>query len=195
MTSRTNEERRRETIGKLLDSTIDSLATRGYARTSTSKICSGAGVSQGALFNHFDTRTALVVEATDEICRRHVARLEQLYFDPAQDISMTSVIEFVRASARSTEHAAWQEVMMAARTDEELREAVAPSVAAFEGALADVAERLLPDVSAERAALVVLSLLHMFDSEAITSRVFPNDDLERARTTWAAMLLEREANG
>ena len=35
----------------------------------------------------------------------------------------------------------------------------------------------------------MLSVMHMFDSEAITSAVYPNPELEQRRVAWATGLL------
>ena len=78
---RTQAERREATIARLLDATIDALAERGYAGASVAEICRRAGLSQGALFRHFDTRHAVIGAATDEIGRRHLARFVDAFPD------------------------------------------------------------------------------------------------------------------
>jgi len=71
---RTQQERREETIGKLLDATIDTLADVGYARTSVREICSRAGVPHGALFCHFDSRLELIAAASAHRASARTAR-------------------------------------------------------------------------------------------------------------------------
>lgn len=194
--SRTQRERRTETIGKLVDATIDSLAEGGYAATSTSVICKRAGVSQGALFNHFDKRIDLIVATTEAICTHHLER----YAEAARGVGqleadrVRAVIEFIRASTRTREHMAWHEVMVAARTDAALRERVAPSLQAFEQALLATAATVLdaPPQAHDRVGVVALSIMHMFDSEAVTTAIYPNPDIEAARVEWASELLRRE---
>ena len=126
---RTQQERREETTGKLLDATIEALADVGYARTSVSEICSRAGVSHGALFCHFDSRLELIAAAAEEVGRRHLARL-RAEFDPAENATggksetLARVIGFLDAAAHSRMNAVWHELLVASRTDEELRPAV-----------------------------------------------------------------------
>jgi AcrR family transcriptional regulator len=196
---RTQAERRQETIGKLLDATIECLAERGYANTSTSKICKRAGVSQGGLFNHFDTRVDVIVAATDRICQQHVAQFEvaAAAADEIDQGLVRQMVEFIRMTARSPRHAAWHEVMVAARTDDDLRDGVHDALGRFERALLQTAARVL-DVGQERAerlGVVLLSLMHMFDSEAVTVAVHPNAALEEARVEWVTELLQRELAG
>ncbi len=70
---RTQEERRTTTRKGLLDATLESLVELGYARTTTTEVARRAGVSQGAIFNHFPTKSALVVAATEQLFAELVA--------------------------------------------------------------------------------------------------------------------------
>lgn len=193
---RTQEERRQETIGKLLAATIACLSELGYAGTSTSKIVSRAGVSQGALFNHFDSRVALIVAATEEVCARHLAQFARVV-DVAARLPgdrVEPVVAFARETARAPAHAAWHEVMVAARTDAALREGVRGALARFEAGLLDAAQAVfeVPDARMERFGAVVLSLMHAFDSEAVTVGIVSNEAIEAQRTAWAAEVLRAE---
>lgn len=193
MTRRTQEERRTETIARLIEATIDSLCERGFAATSTQAICTRAGLSQGALFNHFGKRIDLIVATTESICRIHIERLARVTADqPALTTqSLLHLVDFIRASARTREHIAWHEVMVAARTDDELRDRVAPLLGAFEQALLDAGAQLFGRRD-ETFDTIVLSIMHMFDSEAVTTAVYPNPAVEAARTRWVAELLRAE---
>jgi AcrR family transcriptional regulator len=64
---RTQAERRETTRQRLLEATLEALVEVGYARTTTTEIARRAGVSQGALFNHFSTKSALVGAATEAL--------------------------------------------------------------------------------------------------------------------------------
>lgn len=126
---RTQQERREATIGKLLDATIEALAEIGYARTSVSEICSRAGLSHGALFGHFGSRLELIAAAAEEVGRRHLARLRD-EFEPLQNgtgeesDTLARAVLFLDAAAHSRTNAVWHELLVASRTDEELRPAV-----------------------------------------------------------------------
>jgi AcrR family transcriptional regulator len=196
MSRRPQEERRAESIGKLLDATIACLAENGYAGTTTARICSRAGLSQGALFNHFGSRLDVIVAATERIGAAHVADFERLAGPREADTgdSIDALVAFVRERARTPRHAAWHEVMVAARTDAELRARVAGPLQQFEQALLATTRRVLAPGArrAARIGMIVLSCLHMFDSEAVTTAVYPNPDLEAARTAWVADLLRAE---
>ncbi len=193
---RTQEERRKETIGKLLDATITCLAEHGYVGTSTSKIVSRAGVSQGALFNHFDNRVALVAAATDEVCTRHLAQFAHAVAraDTLPGDHVDAMVAFARETTRSRAHAAWHEVMVAARTDAALREGVRDALARFESGLIDAAQAVfdVSDEHVERFGAIVLTLMHAFDSEAVTVGIVANDAIEARRVEWAAEVVRAE---
>ncbi|MAQ14266.1 MAG: TetR family transcriptional regulator [Sandaracinus sp.] len=189
---RTQAERRAATIAKLTDATIAVLADVGYAQASTKVICERAGCSQGALFRHFATRLDLVAEATLAIEARHLDRFATFF--EGWGGKWPALAAFVRAQTRTPVHAAWREVVVAARTDVELRERVGPVLQRFETWLMAIPVRSLGAAPrrAEHAGMVFLSVLHLFDSEAGTAALHRNEELEAGRLRWAADILRRE---
>jgi len=194
-TRRTQAERRAATIAKLLDATIQSLAEAGYAATSTKQICARAGVSQGGLFRHFPTRTAVIAAATAHIAESQVAAIEAL--GAQESLDAHGLVTLAQRLTRSDAHAAWHEVMVAARADPLLREAVAPALMAYEASLHALARSLVPDGHPDpfAAEVVVLTVLHAFDSEAVTRRVHSSPDVENARVLWAERTLRALMEG
>lgn len=208
-TRRTQQQRREATISKLLDAAIASLAEDGFADSSTNRICRRAGVSQGALFNHFPSRVELLEAVIARISERQLTALASLSAlegllgspdgDPGDAPSprLRGLVEFIRARTRTPEHRAWHEVMVAARTDPSLAERMAEPLQRFEQALlATAAAALLPERPADhpdarRLGLIALSIMHMMDSEAVTVAVYPNPELEAERTAWLTELLAR----
>jgi hypothetical protein len=74
---------------------------------------------------------------------------------------------------------------VASRTDEALRIAIAPAVHGFEDAVMTVAENLpAVNMPPREFGTLILSLLHMFDSEASTVVVFETLDVEAYRHKW-----------
>jgi AcrR family transcriptional regulator len=119
---RTNEERSAETRARLLDATIDCLAELGYARTTTTEIADRAGVSRGAQLHHYPTKAALVTAAMahlfdqrDEEFREAIARI------PAGPDRASKAIDHLWTILRGRTFYAWLELVVAARTDAELR--------------------------------------------------------------------------
>lgn len=192
MARRTQAERRDATIERLVDATVDALAEVGYARTTVSEICRRAELSQGALFRQFDTRQALIARATEAIGERHLAAFADVF--GAAPLDLARLVSLIRELCRTPTHAAWHEVMVAARTDDGLRAAVGAVLAAFEAAVLDAVRATLPvpPEHALRVGTFVLSIMHLFDSEAVTVPVKASPAIERARIDWAVDAFKRE---
>jgi AcrR family transcriptional regulator len=124
---RTQAERRETTRKKLLDATIACLTNLGYAGTTTTEVCSRAGVSQGALFKHFPSKIALVSAAAEHLFD---ALRGQYAADFAAVTAKTDRVETaVRVLWQIMDqphlHAAF-ELYLAARTDAELASSLRP---------------------------------------------------------------------
>jgi len=189
---RTQAQRREATIAKLVAATIEALAEVGYARTSVSEICSRAGVSHGGMFRHFATRVELIAAATRQIGHAHVEAIDGLAAGlPKHADPVEALLVFVRDACRTPTQAAWHEVMVAARTDGDLRDQVSGVLQDYEAALHALAVRVVPsdDLDDFDVQVAVMSFLHMFDSEAVTRAVYANVDIEEARLAWAVRAL------
>lgn len=192
---RTQAERKAATMGRLVQATAEALAELGYARATVSEICIRANVSSGALFRHFSSRLALIVHTTETLGEGQLTFVEGLadsMLDTADPVE--TWVRFARDASRSDTHAAWREVMVAARTNAALRTKVSPVLQRYERALQETALRLLAPNAADphRAQMVALSALHLFDSEATTRMVYCNAEIEATRLTWACDMLRRE---
>ncbi len=123
---RTQAERTAETRAKLLDATAECLAELGYARTSTTEICRRAGVSRGAMLHHFPSKAVLVAAACEHIFDRRVDEfrlaIEQI---PLGGDRIGAAIDIVWEMVKSDTFAAWYELIIAGRTDPDLRPHVA----------------------------------------------------------------------
>ena len=64
--ARTQQQRREDTIARLLDASIDTIIEVGYARASAKVITQRAQVSDGALFRHFPTMGDLMAATAHE---------------------------------------------------------------------------------------------------------------------------------
>lgn len=124
---RTQEERREETRGRLLDATVECLLQYGYAGTTTTLVAERAGVSRGAQLHHFPKKADLVRAAIEHVFHRRVAEfratMERI---PAEGDRLSTAIDLLWESYRP-EGAFYPclEFMVAARTDSGLREHLA----------------------------------------------------------------------
>ena len=124
-TRRTQAERRAATRTALLDATLSCLVDLGYAATTTTEICRRAGVSQGALFRHWDTKADLLTHAVEVL----FGRLFDAYRDQLDEVADADdrIAAGVRALwdlYRRPDLLAALELYVAARTDPDLRTAL-----------------------------------------------------------------------
>lgn len=117
-----NIERSEAMRARLLDATIDVIASDGWAKASTAKICQKAGVSRGAQTHHFPTRNDLMLAAVSENSKRYKRRIEEGEPALAESNGMfRNYLELLWDACFEEEFVqSWMEVMVAARTDAEL---------------------------------------------------------------------------
>ena len=112
--SRTQAQRRAETITRLINATIELLAEHGYSKLTTNAICERAGRSQGALFRHFSTRAELIARATEEMSLRHVADFMAKMASSPGPLNPEQAVQLLYDLSRTKTHTAWREVVVAA---------------------------------------------------------------------------------
>ncbi len=182
---RTQEERRTGTIRKLLDAACDELVEVGYSGATTAKICARAGTSQGALFRHFPTRESLMVAVGEDIgsgmLESYAAAFRDATAPGRANVSdpLVGALGLVRQHCRSRKNQAFYELMVAARTDDRLKEALGPPTAAYYVAIEGLARALLPELAealGTRFPLLVDTLLAVFDGEALHGFVLPDTE-------------------
>src|SRR5437588_9277104 len=71
-THRTQEQRRAETQGKVLEATIKSLLEDGYGQTTTRHVAALAGVSPGAMAHYYPRRVDLVASAIERLAEQRL---------------------------------------------------------------------------------------------------------------------------
>lgn len=122
----TRAEQSAATRTRILDATIECLQELGYARTSTPEIARRARVSRGGQLHQFPTKVELVTSAVERLLARRrtefIAAFEKL---PADSDRATAAIDLLWSMVQSATFDAWLELVVAARTDDELRPAVA----------------------------------------------------------------------
>jgi AcrR family transcriptional regulator len=121
---RTQAERRATTRAALLEATIDCLVEYGYAGTTTMRIVERAGVSRGAQVHHYPTKAELVAESVRHLALRRAGEfLEEVNALPAGGRQrFEALLDRLWAIHTSPLFAASMELIIAARTDPELRE-------------------------------------------------------------------------
>jgi AcrR family transcriptional regulator len=191
---RTQAQRREGTITALLDATVRCLTERGYAATSTAAVCAEAGVSQGALFRHFPTRQALLVATAEHVATRNVeafrATTEGVAVGTADDVA--AVLGHLRTAVLSPANQTWRELLVAARSDADLRTALLPARESLQAQMLDAAADLWRDrLPAEDLPAVLSIVVNMLDGLAF-SALDPDPTAAPGRTVERALRLLAE---
>ncbi|MCW2840205.1 MAG: TetR family transcriptional regulator [Aeromicrobium sp.] len=119
-------ERTRAMRLRLLESTVDCLVELGWAGTTTTVVSRRAGVSRGAQLHHFPSKQALVVAAVEHLTDRRRDEMSGSVASLPAQRRIRGVLEILAAQFVSPVFFAALELWVAARTDAELRESVAP---------------------------------------------------------------------
>jgi AcrR family transcriptional regulator len=179
---RTQAERREATRRKLLDATIEALVEQGYARLTTVDVAKRAGVSQGALFSHFDTKEELLAVAVEHLFPRLIQDfLASVGARPAGKDRVGAAVDMLWAAYQRPELQAAVELYVAARTDSELQKALAVVDGPHRKNLHRVARELFPDVAATHPDFddVVELALDAVQGAAVGGAARPEDPAHR----------------
>lgn len=190
--ARTQQQRRDETIAKLLDASIETIVEIGYSRASAAEITKRAGVSVGALFRHFDTMGAFMAATAQEVFRRQILYgIKRVAEMPADQPAVGALLAILQDVTRNPDNAVMYELLVAARTDEKLR-ATLQEVMTDYGAKIYDAVRGLPGserVPDELLGVLMLTLINAFDGAAIVHAVQKDPKRDEQRITLLASLL------
>jgi AcrR family transcriptional regulator len=197
---RTQEQRREETRGKLLDATITSLVEAGYAATTTRRVAELAGVSVGAQSHHFPRRVDLVAAAVEELAARRMREVHQLAAELPDDIEqrVTACLDLLWANFSSPLFSAFVKLWVAAADDQELYARLAPTelemVRAIRALAVDIVGEPARSPGFEARLSVVLSTLRglaLFQAFEPTGRRRLRDPWPAHRAALERVLLDR----
>jgi AcrR family transcriptional regulator len=179
--ARTQQQRREITVARLLDAAIATIIEVGYARASAKVITKRAGVSDGALFRHFDTMGDFMAATAYEVLRRQLDLFAKRVAEiPDNRPAVEAVLTILRDITRNPTNAVLYELMIAARTDEKLRGTLQEVLAEYASKIYDTA-RALPGADAfekDTFPAVVAMMTTAFDGAAMVRAVLPQPDLD-----------------
>jgi AcrR family transcriptional regulator len=119
---RTQKERRDKTRAALLDATVDSLVSLGYANTSTLEVQKRAGVSRGALLHHYPSKASLMADVVRYLAELRGRELQTKTSSlPAGLDRIDVALDLLWESFSGALFTVAMELRIAARTDAELR--------------------------------------------------------------------------
>lgn len=190
--ARTQQQRREETVARLLQASIDTIIEVGYARASAAVITKRAGVSVGALFRHFETMGDFMAATAYEVLRRQLETFtKQVAEIPADRPALPASLTILRDITAGSTNAVLYELMVAARTDEKLKETLQNVLGQYSAKIHDAA-RALPGAESfpeETFPVIVALMTNVFDGAAIVRGVLPQPELEEQRIPMLTALL------
>ncbi len=182
--ARTQQQRREETVGRLLEASIDTIVEVGYARASAAVITKRAGVSVGALFRHFETMGDFMAATASEVLRRLVERgTKQVAAIPPDQPPLEAGLNILRDITSSPGNAVLYELLVAARTDEKLKATLQQELGQYAEKIIDAA-RTLPGTERfpeDKFPVIVGLLTNVFDGAALVQSILPEPELDEQR--------------
>lgn len=179
--ARTQQQRREETLARLLDASIAAISEVGYARASAAVITKRANMSVGALFRHFDTMGDFMAATAYEVMRRQLDEFGKKVAEiPADQPALEAVLTILRDITANSTNTVMYELMVAARTDEKLKATLQHVLQQYSSKIYDAA-RALPgadSIPEEIFPAVVALLTNAFDGAALVRAVLPQPDVE-----------------
>ncbi len=190
--ARTQQQRREETIARLLEASIDTIIEVGYARASAAVIARRAEVSDGALFRHFATMGDFMAATAHEVMRRQLDLFtKQVAEIPADKPALEAALTILRDVTGNSTNTVMYELLIAARTDEKLRATLQDVLTEYAANIYDIA-RALPGADQfpeDSFAALVAIMTNTFDGAALVRAVLPQPDIEAKRIQVLAELL------
>jgi AcrR family transcriptional regulator len=190
--ARTQRQRREETVGRLLEACIATIIEVGYARASAAVITKRAGVSVGALFRHFDTMGDFMAATASEVLRRQLESFTKRVAEiPADQPALEAALAILREITSGPTNAVFYELVIAARTDEKLRDTLQHELRQYSAKILDAA-RALPDAEnfpEETFPVVVTLLRNVFDGAAVVEGILPQPEMAEQRIPVLTALL------
>ncbi len=140
----------RDTRRRIMEAGRDLLAAEGFARFSTGAVAERARLTRPAMLYHFGSRADLLAAVTRFVVRRRI----ELFEEAVSALPLTESYKGQQfralATALAWEHLdlpefwAFTELVMAARTDPELAQIVAPAIAIFDRSRRELTTKVFP---------------------------------------------------
>ena len=197
--ARTQQQRREDTIARLLDASIETIIEVGYARASAKVIAQRAEVSDGALFRYFPTMGDLMAATAQEAGRRLIELgIKKVDEIPAGKPSLEESLTILRDVTANPTNTVIHELAVAARTDEKLRETLRDVMTVYTAKIYEAVRSALPDeletFGEDDFAVVLAVLLNTFDGAAIFGHVLTHPTIEERRIPLLLSMLNSRAN-
>ncbi len=148
---RSQSERRAQTRGRLLDATVESLISVGYAGTTIRHVTELAGVSQGAQSHHFPHRVDLVASAFEHLAEQRIERYRERAAELPNDRATRRValLDLLWEDFSSPLFTVAVKLWVAAAEDTELRERLVPAEKRIYANVSEVAREVAGELGTD----------------------------------------------
>jgi AcrR family transcriptional regulator len=187
---------------RLLDAAFASLVDNGYGGTTTAAIAARAGLSNGAMFNYFDSKDDLLVAAVLELLPATNATLDATLVAAvhAAEDPVRAAVELVWLGMFAPVAVASAELYLAARTNPHLRDALRAVEPDSREALEAVTAQMFPGLADwdGLSALVTIVRSYVFGAASAETALGPHQRFERSRDMLAdalAPIIQRASSG
>ncbi|MCB0989247.1 MAG: TetR/AcrR family transcriptional regulator [Microthrixaceae bacterium] len=190
---RTQEDRSTATQRALLEATIECLVDHGYAGTTTRLVADRAQVSRGAQTHHYPTKRDLVEAAIGHLFEDQARRFAAVFDEvPPRERTLDRAVDELWAIVSGPAYAAVLEVVVASRTDPELRQVVHDLAGVLETKVVELLLWFSPDIADPDLARRTIDLAFTLVQGAAISRLGgfgrPDEVIELAKSVAASMV-------
>lgn len=175
---KTQAERRHDTLQKLHAATVACIVSQGFSRLTTIEIARMAGVSQGALFRYYPTKTAAVVGATRQLFDKVMHDFDSLMGESAPP-DLNRLVDDLWAWFSSPDFIAVSRLFAESSADVELKQAIQPIVEQHRLNTNALISRIFP--SADQAMLrnAAHAVIYLMQGMATEQHLIADDFIER----------------
>lgn len=172
-----------------MEAAFSCLLEGGYAATTVGAVQQRAGVARGTLLHHFPTRIELLVAVVEEVAARRLQVLGA-HDSPEAGREWDAVVDLVWRDLQDPAFVASLELWVAARTDPDLRTALAPVQARLLGAVHRAVTTLVGEHP--RAGTLAQLTIDLLTGAALAGLLAdpgtPGDHSEVVRARWKESL-------
>ncbi len=145
-------EKSENTRNAIMEAAIRAYIEIGYANTTVTKISDLAGVSRGAMMHHFDSRLDIIKASVHYLMEKRLGEFNHLIgrvSRPEHNVTVEKkdfekTIDALWEFFHIPSFTAYQELLMAARTDEELAKILDPAQKGLDKRIADSINAMFP---------------------------------------------------
>lgn len=185
MPDRPRQDRWVRTRSQIVDAALEVLVLHGYAGMTMQRVQDAAGISRGALTNHFGSMTELAAAAVEGVADRQTTEIKnELIRRPGVVATVDDLVDVLLSALRQPTFAAGLDLWCAARVDDTLRHALLPGARRIARTYRQITVEVLGlDPSSTEARVAVDGLLSLLRGLALGAVLRPYGKAERAALT------------